>query len=323
MQGCPMMERTPATTTVPRMTKPRTADWGEQQIRLTETVSVLQGAENGAYPSGNTVLVEGSAETIVIDPSVTVVEKGGAPVPIDAVINSHGHEDHLPGNSLFADARIHIHNDDLLAAQSLDGLMDVYGLEGQARTDFGQQVLEEFSYKARPDAEGFEEGHIFDLGGGVTVEAMHLPGHTRGHSGLIMDNVFFLSDIDLTGFGPYYGDAWSDLDQFDDSLRRAREIDAEWYVTFHHKGIIEGRALFLEMIDRFHAVIETRHNTMLDYLAEPRTVDEMMQHRFVYRPHVDHIFADSVEHRTATLHVERMLDRGEAKEVDPGRFQRA
>ncbi len=298
-------------------------DWGEQQIRLTETVSVLQGAENGAYPSGNSVLVEGAAEAIVIDPSVTVLAKGGAPVGIDAVINSHGHEDHLPGNSLFTDARIHIHADDLLAAKSLDGLMDIYGLEGQVRADFGQQVLEEFSYEARPDAEGFKEGHVFDLGGGVTIEAMHLPGHTRGHSGLIMDDVFFLSDIDLTGFGPYYGDAWSDLDQFDESLSRAREVEAKWYVTFHHKGIIEGRELFLSMIDKFHAVIETRHNAMLEFLAEPRSLDEMMTHRFVYRPHVEHVFADSVERRTADLHVARMLDRGEATEVEPGLFQRS
>jgi glyoxylase-like metal-dependent hydrolase (beta-lactamase superfamily II) len=297
-------------------------EWGEDQIKLTDSVSVLRGAENGAYPSGNSVLVEGAAEAVVIDPSVTVVARGGAPVAIDAVINSHGHEDHMPGNSLFSDARVHIHDDDLPAALSLDGLLDVYGLEGQVRTDFGAQILEEFSYAARPDAEGFGDGHVFDLGGGVRVEAMHLPGHTLGHSGFVIDNVFFLSDIDLTGFGPYYGDAWSDLDQFDDSLTKAREVEADWYVTFHHKGIIEGRDAFVEMIDKFHAVIETRHSRMLDYLTEPRSVADMVATRFVYRPHVELVFADSVEQRTAELHIQRMLDRGEAAEVEPGRFQR-
>ena len=33
-----------------------------------------------------------SGEAVIIDPSVTVVEKGGAPVHIDAMITSHGHE---------------------------------------------------------------------------------------------------------------------------------------------------------------------------------------------------------------------------------------
>ncbi|MGI9597504.1 MAG: MBL fold metallo-hydrolase [Acidimicrobiales bacterium] len=296
--------------------------WGDEQIRLTDTVSVLRGGENGAYPSGNSVLVEGAAESVIIDPSVTVVARGGAPVAIDAVINSHGHEDHLAGNSLFDRARVHIHNEDLPAATSLDGLLDVYGFQGQTRADFGEQILDEFSYRSRPDAKGFEEGDVFDLGGGVKIDVMHLPGHTRGHSGLIIDNVFFLSDIDLTGFGPYYGDAWSDLDQFDDSLRRAREIEADWYVTFHHKGIIEGRERFLTMIDGFHAVIEQRHRNMLDYLAEPRSIDDMIDHRFVYRPHVEYVFADAVERRTAELHLARMVERGEAGKVEPGRYQR-
>ncbi|MEM9651918.1 MAG: MBL fold metallo-hydrolase [Actinomycetota bacterium] len=301
----------------------KVVDWGDAQIRLTDTVSVLSGAANGAYPSGNSLLVEGSAETVLVDPSVTVVEKGGAPVGVDAVINSHGHEDHVAGNGLFAESRILIHADDLPAARSIEGLMDVYGFEGQVRADWAAQVVEEFSYKDRPDAEGFEHGDVFDLGGGVTVEAMHLPGHTRGHSGLVMDGVFFLSDIDLTGFGPYYGDAWSDLDQFDQSLRLAREVEADWYVTFHHKGIIKGRETFLEMIDKFHAVIETRHTRMLEYLTEPRTIEDMVATRFVYRPHVEHVFADSVERRTATLHLARMLERGEAAEVEPGRWQRS
>lgn len=305
------------------MARAAVVDWDDDQIRLTNSVSVLRGAENGTYPSGNSLLVEGAAETVIIDPSVTVVARGGAPAPVDAVINSHGHEDHMAGNALFDRARVHVHTEDLPAARSLDGLLDVYGLDGQPRLDFGAQVLEEFFYQPRPDAKGFEDGDTFDLGGGVIVEAMHLPGHTRGHSGLIIDNVFFLSDIDLTGFGPYYGDAWSDLDQFDESLKRAREVEADWYVTFHHKGIIESRATFVEMVDAFTAVIGRRHDAMLDFLAEPRSIDDMRAHRFIYRPHVEHAFADSVETRSAQMHVDRMLRRGEATEVEPGRFQRA
>ena len=133
----------------------------------------------------------------------------------------------------------------------------------------------------------------------------------------------FLSDIDLTGFGPYYGDVWSSLDDFDESLRRVRDEQARWYVTFHHKGIIEGRQAFVEKVDSFHAVIGRRHEAMLEYLAEPHTIDEMVAHRFVYRPHVELVFANSVERRTAELHVARMHERGEATEIEPGLWQRS
>ena len=299
------------------------ADWGEDERKLTDRVSVLVGARNGLYPSGNTLLVRGSSETVVIDPSVDVVSRGGVPAPVDAVLNSHSHEDHVACNGFFADARIHVHDADLPGVRSVDGLMDVYGYQGTLRERFQKICCEDFYFTPRPDAIGFADGHVFELGG-VAVEAVHLPGHTRGHSGFrIGQEVFFLSDIDLTGFGPYYGDVWSDLEDFEESLRRVRDEEADYYVTFHHKGVIEGRERFVEMVDAFHAVIDRRHAAMLEYLAEPRSLDELAAHRFIYRKHVDLVFVDSVERRSAQLHVERMLARGEAIESEPGRYLRA
>ena len=295
--------------------------WSGDVRQLTEAVTVLVGPDGGRYPSGNTLVVRGAGETVVIDPSVTVAECGGVGQRVDAVVNSHGHEDHVAGNGQFPDARIHIHDDDLLAAHSIEGLVAVQGPSPEEAEEIGRHFLDEFHFSPRPDARGFGDGHVFDLGG-VTVEALHLPGHTRGHSGFrISGGVFFLSDIDLTGFGPYYGDVWSDLDQFEDSLQRVRHEDAKWYVTFHHKGIIEGRDAFLELLDGFAAVIPRRHEAMLEFLVEPRTVDEMVARRFVYRPQVTSLFADRVERRTAELHVARMLTRGEATEVGDGRVR--
>lgn len=300
---------------------PLIAPWGADERRLSDTVSVLVGTDNGRYPSGNSLLVRGSGETVIIDPSIDVVSRGGAPARIDAVVNSHSHEDHIAGNGLFGDARVHVHDADLPGVTSMDGLMAVYGLEGDARESFEQTVIDEFHFTPRPDAQGFSDGHIFDLGG-VRVEAVHLPGHTRGHSGFRVDNTFFLSDIDLTGFGPYYGDVWSDLDDFEDSLVTVRDEHADFYVTFHHKGVIEGRDTFLRLLDGFHAVIGRRHDAMLDYLAEPHTIADMADHRFIYRPHVEMAFVESVERRSAEMHVARMVRQGDATEVEPGRYRR-
>jgi glyoxylase-like metal-dependent hydrolase (beta-lactamase superfamily II) len=297
-------------------------DWADAERPLSDAVSVLVGDRNGAYPSGNSLLVRGAGETVIIDPSVSVVAAGGVPASVDAVINSHAHEDHMAGNGVFPAARVHIHDHDLPGARSLEGLMQVYGLPPEIEADFSQTILEEFHFTPRPDAQGFGDGHVFDLGGGVQVEAVHLPGHTRGHSGFRIDNVFFLSDIDLTGFGPYYGDMWSDLDDFEASLHKVRDEEADFYVTFHHKGVIEGREAFLELLDGFHAVIGRRHEAMLEFLVEPHSIDEMVAHRFVYRPHVEMAFVTSVERRSAELHVARMLADGAAVEVEPGRYQR-
>ncbi|MEZ5245011.1 MAG: MBL fold metallo-hydrolase [Acidimicrobiales bacterium] len=297
-----------------------TRHWGDEARSLAAGVTVLIGDGNGGYPSGNSLVVAGAGETVVIDPSVTVVAKGGVGVAVDAVINSHGHEDHMAGNGMYADARLHIHEADLLAARGLDGLMEVYGFGPDDEDDARATFRDEFHYTDRPDATGFGDGHVFDLGG-VTVEAVHLPGHTRGHSGFrISGGVFFLSDIDLTGFGPYYGDVWSDLEDFEASLHRVRQEDAAHYVTFHQKGVIDGRDRFLEMIDAYLAVIERRHRAMLDFLAEPRGLEDLVAHRFMYRAHIPASFADRAERRCAELHLARMLTRGEAEATDDGRW---
>lgn len=104
-----------------------TNTWGEVARKLTDHVTVLTTGSNGAYPSGNSLLVQGAGETVIIDPSVTVAEQGGAGLPVDAVINSHGHEDHIAGNVAFPDARIHIHEADLDVTRSVDDLLAVTG----------------------------------------------------------------------------------------------------------------------------------------------------------------------------------------------------
>lgn len=295
--------------------------WTGESRHLTDAVTVLQGAEQGKYPSGNSLVVRGSGESVIIDPSVSVVDNGGLSVSVDAVLNSHGHEDHIAGNKMFPQARIHVHHEDLVALQSLEGMLEVQGPGPQERDLLAQLFVEEFHYAPRPDARGFSDGDVFDLGG-VTVEAVHLPGHTRGHSGFrISGGVFFLSDIDLSGFGPYYGDTWSDLDQFEASIAAVRGEEADFYATFHHKGVIEGREEFLRLLDAFEAAIPRRHAAMLDFLSEPRTVADMVQHRFIYRPGVQSVFADRVEARSAELHLDRMRSRGEVEDLPDGRVK--
>ena len=295
--------------------------WVGETQTLTDAVTVLVGPDRGKYPSGNSLVVRGSGETVIIDPSISVVDNGGLSVGVDALIHSHGHEDHIAGNRLYQLTPAYIHNDDLLALQGLDGMFE---MQGTTRREMGTTALmfvSDFYYTSRRDAIGFSDGAVFDLGG-VTVEAVHLPGHTRGHSGFrISGGVFFLSDIDLTGFGPYYGDAWSDLDQFEASLQLVREEEADYYVTFHQKGVIEGRERFLRLLDAFEAVIPRRHDAMLEFLSEPRTLDEMVRRRFIYRPSAESIFIDRVEARSAELHLDRMRARGEIEDLPDGRFK--
>ena len=289
-------------------------------------VTVLPGADSGRYPHGNSVLVCGGTERVLIDPSLSLAEGDLAEVaPVDRILLSHSHEDHLAALFRFPGVPVHVHSRDRIGLDSIDGLMQIYGMAIEVERPWRHEVLQRFHYVPRPDAQAYEGGDVFDLGGGVKIHVIHLPGHTRGHSGFFVepDGVMFLADVDLTGFGPYYGDAWSSIDEFETSIRRCREIDARKYVTFHHKGTIYDRAEVLRLLAEYQTVIERRETAILQFLSIPRSVDDLVAHRFVYRSHVKLLFADAVERRSAELHLERLMARRLVTEVVPGMYRRS
>ncbi len=286
-------------------------------------VTLLGGARGGKYPEGRPLLVAGRAETLVIDPSLALVGRPGGAPPADGVLNSHCHEDHIAGNHLYLTAPWHLPAADLAGIASLDGLMEIYGFDGPMRAGWERVVVEQFHYVPRGDASPVLDGDVFDLGG-VRIRAIHAPGHTRGHSVFHIepDDVLYLGDIDLSSFGPYYGDAWSSLADFERTLAMVRDIEARSYATFHHIGVVDGSAAFVERLDRFSAVIRRREAALREFLIEPRSLDEIVAHRFVYRPGDAVSYADPVERRSMSQHLARMVATGAVEEIAPGRYRR-
>ena len=295
--------------------------WSERTIG---PVTVLFGRDGGKYPHGNSLLVRGEAETVVIDPSLGIVARGTPSPRADRILLSHCHEDHLAGVHLYPEASCHLHHQDRPGILSLDDFMSIYGFSGPVDQGFREVAVKEFHFVGRPDAHGFEDGDVFDLGG-VEIQVLHTPGHTRGHCCFRIDwgsgSVLYLGDIDLSSFGPYYGDAWSDLEDFERSLERVREVDADFYATFHHIGVLDSRQAFLERLDRFAAVIQDRERRLLEFLETPKNLNEVAEHRFVYRPHDTVPFAEPVERRSMGMHIDRLVRSGRVDALEGDLFQ--
>ena len=292
-------------------------------------VTLLEGPGQGRYPEGNSLLVQGTKETVIIDPSLGLLGRNGPPPSVARVLNSHCHEDHIAGNHLFPDVPWHMHALDAPGLHSIDAFLEIYGFPPAIEDPFRSILLRDFHFVARPDPEILDEGDVVDLGG-VQIRVLHTPGHTRGHCCFLIEwnadaaqrRLLYLGDIELTRFGPYYGDAWSNLQDFEDSLRRVREIEADWYATFHHIGVLKGRSAFLERLDVFEAKITEREERLLDFLAEPHDMAEIVSHRFIYRPSDDIPFADGVERRSMEQHLERLVASGRVRCLSAARFQR-
>lgn len=292
----------------------------DQRRQLGRYTTVLFGHEQGKYPDGNSVLVTGTTASVLIDPSLTV-HAADPPFEVDTVLLTHTHEDHAAGVSAVRCNALKVHRHDLAALRSVDGLMALYGLPREQWQQMIDVVTGRFHFAGWPHAEGLDDGDVIDLGG-VTVTLVHAPGHTAGHSLYLVEGddgvrVVVTGDIDLTGFGAYYGDAASDLGAFEQTLQMARGLVADHYVTFHHKGVVDGHAAFVAAVDAYAESFRRREDALLALLDQPRSFDELVEHGIVYRAGTrPPVFGESVERRTIRQHLDRLLADGAVSVVD-------
>jgi glyoxylase-like metal-dependent hydrolase (beta-lactamase superfamily II) len=283
-------------------------------------VTVYFGEKSGKYPDGNQVIVQGGEGVVAFDtPQVSnrlgaVFDEG-----VDMVVLGHVHEDHMAGLHRLPGVPVHVHERDVAAARSWEGLSRHFGYPPPVLEQLRRKIEIDFHYAPRPDALAYADGAVWDLGGGVRVRALHLPGHTAGHCALWVEpaGIAFIGDIDLSSFGPYYGDATSDLGDFRRSLARLGELDAAVWITSHHKGVYTERAAFDAALSAFTARIDAREAVLLERLRrQPATLDELVAGGLFYPPGHASTWTDAVERRAISQHLDELVAAGRVAKPD-------
>lgn len=285
-------------------------------------VSVHLGEKSGKYPDGNQLIVQGADTRVAFDTPEVANRIGPELDTVDLVILGHVHEDHMAGLHRLPHARVQVHEADLAAAQSWDGMCRHYGYPQVVLDAMLAIVQKDFHYHPRSDATGYSDGALWDLGGGVRVRAHHLPGHTAGHCALVVESegLAFIGDIDLSGFGPYYGDATSSLSDFRKTLKKVAELDVRIWATSHHKAVITDRAQFVADLARFTSKIDERSAQLMGYLQAPLSLDELIQRRLLYPAGYDVPFVPCAERRTIAMHLDELLALGHIAVQEDGYF---
>jgi glyoxylase-like metal-dependent hydrolase (beta-lactamase superfamily II) len=161
----------------------------------------------------------------------------------------------------------------------------------------------------------FDDDETLKLAG-VSVEVLHVPGHTPGHSAFFFrePRVLLLSDYDLTPFGPWYGDRDSSIEDTIASIHRLRGIDASVWLTAHESGVFEQDPG--EAWDLYLAVIDRREEALLAFLDRPRTMMEIVNQWIVYRkPREPRAFFEHGERANMAKHLQRLLRGGAVRMV--------
>jgi len=232
---------------------------------------------------------------------------------IAAVVMSHYHEDHFTYLSRLPDQEVWSSDADAPALESLDTLMDWYGVRGNEWDAFYRKLFsEKFPFAPRKSARKIADGEELRFGDTRAV-AVVAPGHTPGHLCLHFpdDGILFLGDYDLTPFGPWYGDAPCGIDAFRRSANRLAGIAADRCVVSHegpvHRGPVE------EKMQEYLGVIDRREEALREYLREPRTRAEIIGRRLIYGPDREGPWFDYGEWALLSKHLEAMIARGDAE----------
>ncbi len=290
-------------------------------------VTVYFGEKTGKYPDGNQVIVAGGDTVVAFDTPKVANRLGAARFDdcVDMVVLGHVHEDHMAGLHRLPHAPVHVHERDVEAARSWEGLCRHFGYPQAALDNFRHKMDTDFSYRPRPDAIAYRDGAVWDLGGGIRVRAVHLPGHTAGHCALVVEphGIAFIGDIDLSSFGPYYGDATSCLADFRRSLAQLPSLDARVWITSHHKGVYTDRAAFEEALRAYTARLDAREAVLIDRLRDaPRTLEELAEGGFLYPPgHNASMATTTIERHSISQHLEELVAAGRVAEGDDGRYR--
>ncbi|MET0334299.1 MAG: MBL fold metallo-hydrolase [Rhizobacter sp.] len=280
-------------------------------------VTVYFGEKSGKYPDGNQVIVHGG-DTVVAFDTPKVSNRLGAAFDdeVDYFVLGHVHEDHMTGLHRLPKAPVHVHEQDVEAARSWEGLSRHFGYPPAVLESFREKLKVEFNYASRPDALAYQDGAVWVLGGGVRVRAFHYPGHTAGHCVLLVEpaGIAFIGDIDLSTFGPYYGDATSKLADFRRSLARLTDVPANVWITSHHKGVYTDRAAFHDALRAYTARIDEREAVLVERLrVKPSTLDELATRGFLYPPGRQSPSTHAIERHSIAQHLDELVAAGRAE----------
>ncbi len=246
---------------------------------------LVPGAARGQFPFAHCVLADSSPVTLIdagcglgsLDELVELSQP-------EQVIISHSHPDHCAGCSLLEDLPIHVPK----AAAQTFGDKDKLAERFFGRDPVGEQwksfVTGAMGFENCSFTDTYADGDQFRLGD-MTFVAIAAPGHSADHMALFeaATGVLISFDIDLTPFGPWYGNPESDIGQLRRSIQNLADLEPRVVVT-SHMGII--RKNIQEAFNRYLHVIDARHGAIAELVsAGCDTIDALVGFSPIYGRH--------------------------------------
>ncbi|MFX1483599.1 MAG: MBL fold metallo-hydrolase, partial [Promethearchaeota archaeon] len=215
-------------------------------IEIEPRVHLIRGENEARFPEANTLLVDDEILTLVDAGSnpnqvfSTLRDLGHRPEDLERIVLTHFHADHKGYAEYLrqlSDCEVLCHPLAEDGVATFKNMLKFIGIDNQEVKDHWLNLLESRLPHVKNDYVvngNFQDGVAIDCGE-VKLIPLHSPGHTHDHTCFGINGLekILLVDIDLTDFGPWYGNAVSNLEQFKKSIERIIDLEPKMGISSH------------------------------------------------------------------------------------------
>ena len=303
-------------------------------IEIEPHVHLIRGTNEARFPEANTLLIDDDILTLVDAGSSlsqvfsTLKDLDHQPGDLDRVVLTHYHADHKG----YAAHLRHISNCEVLChplakdgIESFENMMRFIGIDSQEVKEHWLNLLESRLPHVKDDyiVDGtFQDRQIIDCGE-VELIPLHSPGHTHDHTCFGINGLekVLLVDIDLTDFGPWYGNVVSDIEHFKESIQRIIDLKPSMGISSH---LLDPVTVGLEeQLKDYLAFFQRRDDEIIHNIAKGvDTVKKLAQIPIIY-PRIPHPVYFAFEEFMLEKHLELLINKDiVTREGDKLRIQR-
>lgn len=280
---------------------------GLKITEISETIFIVHGTNRSRSPFSNSILVL-DKHSVLMDTGcgLDILRSLNDKLKLDLVILSHSHPDHTGGTWILNDAAA---RPDIIVpgqgAESIgiaDKLAARFVSEDLARL-WKEKYLPVTGFKDFTYTSEYSGSSEFSTGENRFI-ALHTPGHLLDHYCLWEPDKKILIgfDIDMSPFGPWYGNPESDIISFKESVKKVKALPAEIYISSHARPMKSPH--LIKRLASYESVFAERDRLILDAMPAQEWIDieEIVRKSLIYQ--IDY-----------TLHPDRILKFGETQMV--------
>lgn len=241
---------------------------------------IVEGPNNSKVPFSRSLYINCSEKILIdsgADPKalLNINEQFG----INLILNTHYHPDHTQHNYLFPKAKKLINSLEFDTARSIEGIGKANGIYqewGDAGIELWKKNVPKEWVNSLWEITSTYDYEVEYSFGGVKVIFLHTPGHTSGLASPYFPElgVVYVSDYDMTSFGPWYNGTDGNIDEFIKSGKRLLNLDADTFITGHQKGTFTKKEFQHEM-EKFLDIIDKRDEIIDNCVRKGLTFEEL------------------------------------------------